>query len=176
MPRCYVAIGSNLGDRLEQARAAVRGLGRLGRVTARSSLWRAAPVGGPPGQPEYLNAVVAFDPGRQLPGPRALLAALLGIEREQGRERRERWAARTLDLDLLAWGDLVVEEEGLALPHPRMMYRAFVLAPLAEIAPGWRHPVSGVTPAEALATLDAAGVERTDLSWAGKAVSAAGEE
>lgn len=106
-------------------------LGAIGRVVAVSSLWETAPVGDIP-QRDYLNAVVVMD---TLLGPRPLLDACLAIERDAGRERRERWGPRTLDLDLLLYGDAVVDAPGLTIPHPRMAERRFVLAPLAEVLP-----------------------------------------
>lgn len=106
-------------------------LGAIGRVVAVSSLWETAPVGDIP-QGDYLNAVVVMD---TLLGPRPLLDACLAIERDAGRERRERWGPRTLDLDLLLYGDAVVDAPGLTIPHPRMAERRFVLAPLAEVLP-----------------------------------------
>ena len=113
-------------------------MGRLGHVTAASSLWETAPVGDVP-QGDYLNAVVILD---TLRGPRPLLAALLEIEAGAGRIRRERWGPRTLDLDVLLYGDAALDLPGLVVPHPRMHQRRFVLAPLAEVWPdavvrGW---------------------------------------
>lgn len=160
-----VALGSNLADPLAQLREAAVGLGALGTVTARSSLYRTAPVGGPPGQPDYLNAVVALRPYRKFCDPQRFLAALLALEQRQGRQRRVRWEARSLDLDLLAFGDSVMTAADLTLPHPRMFERAFVLVPLAEIAPAWRHPLTGQRAVEALGGLDRSGVARTELGW-----------
>ena len=163
----YLALGSNLGEPAAQLRGALRELGGLGRVRGRSSLFRTEPIGGPPGQPTYLNAAVALAPDPEHAEPPALLAALLEIERRHGRERRQRWAARTLDLDLLAFGERTLTTPELTLPHPRMMERAFVLAPLCELEPAWHHPLSGERACEALARLGFGGVERTDLSWEG---------
>ena len=149
----------------------------LGPVAARSRLWRSPAW--PPGGPPYVNAALLLRTG--LP-PEALLARLHAIEAAFGRERRGRWAARTLDLDLLAVGPLVLPDPGtqarwrdldperqgreapgeLVLPHPRLQDRAFVLVPLGEVAPGWRHPLLGLTAAEMLARLPpgaAAGIE-----------------
>lgn len=159
----YIALGSNLAEPLEQLRLAAKGLARLGQITGRSSLWRTLPVGGPPGQDDYLNAVVALEPFAG--APEEVLAGLQALEATQGRVRELRWAARTLDLDLLAWGDRVQQRESLSLPHPRMMVRAFVLAPLCELEPSWRHPLTGERACEVLAGLPQAGIERTDLSW-----------
>jgi 2-amino-4-hydroxy-6-hydroxymethyldihydropteridine diphosphokinase len=158
-----IGLGGNLGDPQRQLSRAVLGLARLGQVVGRSSLYQSAPQGGPPGQPDYLNAVVALLP--VCTEPEQLLAGLLAIEREQGRVRREPSAARTIDLDLLSWGSRVVVSETLILPHPRMMQRAFVLAPLCELYPAWRHPVSGVLACRALAELAEPGCFRSDLLW-----------
>lgn len=162
-----IALGSNLEDPLGKLRAARSDLAALGRIRSASSIYRTAPVGGPPGQPDYLNAVVALEPVPALADPHLLLQALHRIERRHGRLRRVRWEARVLDLDLLALGDTVAEEPGLALPHPRMMERPFVLVPLCEAAPDWRHPISGGTACAALAALPGGDVKRTDLDWGG---------
>ena len=164
MPLAYVALGSNLGDPLAQLRQARSGLTELGELVRASSLYRTAPVGGPPGQTDYLNAVVALKPNT--PDPEALLEELLALEAGQGRTRAVRWAARTLDLDLLAWDDRVLETPRLTLPHPRMLERAFVLGPLCELAPDWQHPLTHQGACETLASLDSAGVTRTALNWA----------
>ena len=158
----FVALGSNLGEPLAQLRQARRGLGTLGEVKVSSSLYRTTPVGGPSAQPDYLNAAIALYPKSE---PERLLRELFGLEAQAGRERAERWAARTLDLDLLAFGEEVWKSDGLTLPHPRMMERAFVLGPLCEIAPGWRHPVSKENACAALAHLSNEGITRTDLTW-----------
>lgn len=132
--RAYVGIGSNLDDPSSQARRAFQALAALpaSRCVARSPLYRTTPVGGPPGQPDYLNAVVALDTALD---PDALLAALQEIENAQGRIRNVRWGPRTLDLDLLLYGSLIRDDPRLTLPHPRLHERAFVLYPLFDIAP-----------------------------------------
>ena len=163
MPLAYVALGSNLGDPLQHLRQARADLTELGEVALASSLYRTAPVGGPPGQADYLNAVVALKP--YAPDPETLLGELLGLEAGQGRTRAVRWAARTLDLDLLAWDDVVLSTSRLTLPHPRMPERAFVLGPLCELAPDWRHPLTCQGACEMLSLLDPSGVLRTALSW-----------
>jgi 2-amino-4-hydroxy-6-hydroxymethyldihydropteridine diphosphokinase len=131
----YVALGSNLGDRAAHIAHALRRLGELAdtRLVAASAVVETAPVG-PPGQGPYLNAVAQV---RTRVAPAALLGFLLLVERERGRERvaGERNAARTLDLDLLLYGDWEIRESGLEVPHPRMGAREFVLGPLGEIAP-----------------------------------------
>lgn len=161
----FVALGSNLGDPLASLRWARRALTELGTLTGVSSLYRTAPVGGPAGQPDYLNAVVSLHPNET--DPERFLKLLLALERRVGRERSVRWGARTLDLDLLAWGARVQETPTLTLPHPRMMTRAFVLEPLCELAPGWRHPLSDASACEALAACgEAARGVKTQLAWA----------
>jgi 2-amino-4-hydroxy-6-hydroxymethyldihydropteridine diphosphokinase len=129
----YIALGSNLGDRAALLRGALAALQRGGdvRLLAESAVYETAPVGGPP-QPDYLNMVVAVETSL---GPEALLERCLVVEAEHGRVRRERWGARTLDLDMLSYGAVTVQTERLTLPHPRLAERAFVLVPLAEIAP-----------------------------------------
>jgi 2-amino-4-hydroxy-6-hydroxymethyldihydropteridine diphosphokinase len=127
-----IALGSNLDDREGLVRAALGRLGRLGRVQAVSSLYETSPVG--PDQPEYLNAVALMS--TEL-APAALLDGLLGIEASLGRVRDVRWGPRRIDLDLIAMDDLTVDTPDLTLPHPEAHRRAFVLAPLAEVAPGF---------------------------------------
>jgi 2-amino-4-hydroxy-6-hydroxymethyldihydropteridine diphosphokinase len=148
--------------------AALRALAALGAVEATSSLWATDPVGGPEGQPTYRNAVALWRPAAAWASPWRALAALLAIERALGRERRERWGARRIDVDLLAWE----AEDGARaagrsarsalprpeLPHPRAFERPFVLVPWSEVAPGWRDPRSGATVAAAAAAAALAGV------------------
>ena len=132
MTLAFVAIGGNLGDARAAVTRAMADLGTLAgtRVVARSSLYRSAPVDA--SGPDFINAVVAIDTALS---PLDLLAALQGLEEGAGRERPYRNAPRTLDLDLLLHGDAVMDTPVLTLPHPRMTQRAFVLRPLAEIAP-----------------------------------------
>ncbi len=136
-----VAFGANLGNR-EQAFATV--LERLkplavGQIINPSSLYETEPVGGIEGQPRYLNAVIRF---RSELGASELHRALLQIESELGRVRGERWGPRTVDLDLLLFGDLTLDSETLTIPHPRMLDRRFVLEPAVEVAGDMIHPVA----------------------------------
>jgi len=140
MTRVAVALGSNLGDRAEHLDYAVARLRALLREVSVSRYHETVPVGAWGPQPLYLNAAVA---GVTILAPHDLLDALLGIERERGRERPRRNAARTLDIDLILFGDQIVQEPDLMVPHPRFRERRFVLEPLAEIAPDMRDPVTG---------------------------------
>jgi 2-amino-4-hydroxy-6-hydroxymethyldihydropteridine diphosphokinase len=139
MARAYIGLGSNLGDRMTTAQTAVQRLESLGRVAEVSSLYQTEPVGYLE-QPRFLNAVVALETAL---APIDLLHALLGIERDLGRMRTFRNAPRTVDLDLLLVDNVILDTTELTLPHPRLHERAFVLIPLAEIAPEAVHPVSG---------------------------------
>ncbi|SRR5579875_3507567 len=135
----YLGLGSNLGDRAANLAAAVRGLGRAGVVVQRrSALYESAPVG-PPDQPWYLNAVVEAETTL---APRALLAAAKAVEAAVGREPGPRWGPRVVDVDILLYGDLVVDqrEPWLTIPHPELWRRLFVLRPLGELRPDLRGP------------------------------------
>lgn len=154
--RAYVGVGSNLGDRWGRLASAVRALRAEERVAVvgASRVWDCAPVGPP--QPRYLNAVLELE--TELDGA-ALLAALQRVETTCGRARTGvRWAARTLDLDLLLLGELVVRTQDLVVPHPRLVSRRFVLAPLAELCPDRPVPGTGRTVAALLAEVPAADV------------------
>jgi len=147
-PPVFLGLGSNLGDRESAIAGALERLAARGfRTTLRSSLWLTEPVGGPPQGP-FLNAVAG---GETELGPEALLEACLATEREMGRVRAERNGPRTIDVDVLFYGAERRDAPGLVLPHPRLHERRFVLAPLAEVAPGLVHPILGVTAAELLA-------------------------
>jgi 2-amino-4-hydroxy-6-hydroxymethyldihydropteridine diphosphokinase len=147
-----VALGSNLGDRQGHLHYAFERLSEVLRGMRTSSLYETAPVGtiGPP----FLNAAAVGDSVLEAV---ELLDALLSLERERGRRRPFPYAPRTLDLDLVLWGDLITEDDRLVLPHPRFRARRFVLEPLAEIAPTLLDPVTGRSVQELLALLPPAG-------------------
>ena len=157
----FIGLGSNLADPLIQVRQALMELESIPgtRVTARSSLYRTSPVGYLE-QPDFINAVASVQTTLK---PQALLAALLATENRHGRRRATRNAPRTLDLDLLLYGEEVLDEHGLTLPHPRLHERAFVLAPLAEIAPEAMVPGRGLVQ-DLLARVNCNGVSRIDAA------------
>lgn len=148
----WIGLGSNVGPRRATLRRAIGRLGALGRLTAVSraieteavvpeEIARARPAARAP----YVNAVIGLDTELE---PRALMDALLAIERQLGRVRSYRGAPRPIDLDLLLYADRVIDEPGLVVPHPRLQERSFVLQPLLEVAPELRHPVLDLTVAE----------------------------
>lgn len=149
----YVALGANLGDRAANIQTAIGQLDATPgvRVTKRSSLLENPAVGGPDDAPPFLNAVVEVETTL---APHDLLARLLEIEKGLGRDRREKWEPRVIDLDLILYGDRFINMLSLQVPHPLMHKRRFVLEPLAEIAPRAAHPISELTAAEMLADLD----------------------
>jgi 2-amino-4-hydroxy-6-hydroxymethyldihydropteridine diphosphokinase len=142
-----VSLGSNVGDRRAHLDFALSRLADFLDDLAVSSYLDTAPVDVSGQQPDFLNGAAV---GITALPPRELLAALLAVEAERGRERPFRHAPRTLDLDLVLFGDRIIDEPGLIVPHPRFRERAFVLQPLAEIAPGLVDPVTGLTVGELL--------------------------
>lgn len=137
--RAFIAIGANLGDRLATIRAALDALGRVKgvRVVRVSNLIENPAVGGPASAPPFLNGAAELSTTLD---PHDLLATLLEIERSLGRERRQKWAPRTIDLDLLLYSDEVIDTDNLKVPHPLMHERDFVLTPLASIGGDVMHP------------------------------------
>lgn len=163
-----IALGGNLGDSqriLSEAIAVINQALNID-VTARSHFYRTAPVGPP--QPDYINACVLVETGLS---PIALMHQLLSIENQFGRVRQARWGARSLDLDLLFYGDRTLDILGLTVPHPRLHERPFVLVPLMDIAPNWQHPILHQTTEQLLAQQSTAGVERLSLRFSPKETS-----
>lgn len=152
-----IALGSNLGDSQHILEDALKKLAQTPGITlqACSSWYQTEPVGPP--QPDYLNGCALLEV--QLT-PQELLETLLAIEAQFGRVRQERNGPRTLDLDLLLFDTLILDTPTLKLPHPRMQERAFILVPLAEIAPDWVEPVSGKAIAQLVQRVDCSGVRR----------------
>ena len=141
----YLGLGSNLGDRLRSLRAAIHALDRHHAVKVDwdagiAPVYETSAVGGPPDQPPYLNSAIRIFTTLD---PFELLAATQHIENQLGRKRPERWAARTIDIDILLFGDERIKSEALTIPHPRMHERLFVLAPLGDVAPDVTHPGIG---------------------------------
>ena len=160
MERVYIGMGSNLAAPAEQLRSAVQALAQLpdSRLIGVSAFYQSDSL--LPGQPRYTNAVAAIETAM---APLDLLDALQAIEIDQGRERHERWGPRTLDLDILLFGDRLIDEPRLKVPHYHMQARPFVLYPLTELAPASLKLADGRTLAELLAACPFVGIERLSL-------------
>jgi 2-amino-4-hydroxy-6-hydroxymethyldihydropteridine diphosphokinase len=158
--RAAIALGSNLGDSRQILSSALETLDRFSGITveAVSEIYQTVAVGPP--QPDYLNACAVLSTDLE---PQALLDTLLEVEAQFGRVRWERWGARLLDLDLLLFDDWVMEQPGLQIPHPRMVERAFVLVPLADVAADWVEPISGKAIAFLVQQVDGSGVQKIPL-------------
>lgn len=159
---CVLGLGSNLGNRLEFFRTAVRHLQRHAQITAFSALYESAAVGPP--QPDYLNAAVRLRTSLE---PLALLSLQLEIEQRAGRVRLERWGPRTLDLDLLLIAGQTVDQPGLVVPHRELARRPFALLPLLDVMPDARDPSTGRAYSELATELDRTGVRELENSRAG---------
>lgn len=155
MVKCAIALGSNLGDSKQILNQALEMLSQTSRIEliSHSSWYETVPVGPP--QPNYVNGCAILQ--TQLL-PEDILQILLKIEQQFGRIRQERWGPRILDLDILLYDDLILEMQNLTIPHPRMNERAFVLVPLAEIAPHWIEPLSGQTILQLSQAIDCSGI------------------
>ena len=156
----FIAIGSNLGDRLDNVKKAVLRAADEERATLvfMSSFYETEPWGLKE-QPAFINAVMGVE--TEL-APAALLAHLKKVEAGLGRETAERWGPRVIDLDIIFYGGLVIDEQGLKIPHPSAHERAFVMVPLAEIAPDFVHPVLGRSAAEIAGGLDKSGIKKLE--------------
>jgi 2-amino-4-hydroxy-6-hydroxymethyldihydropteridine diphosphokinase len=161
--QAFVALGSNLGDSLQTLRSARAAMSNIPqtRVVACSAVYRSGAIG-PGNQPDYLNAVVALETAQPAD---FLLRALFRIEDGAGRVRHERWEARTLDLDLLLYGDETHHGAELTIPHPRMFERNFVLMPLADLCPGSYCFPDGSSLAQRLRDCPPNPIERTAINW-----------
>ncbi len=157
MQKCAIALGSNLGDSLNILETTIILLSQHPSIEliAYSPWYQTTPIGPP--QPDYLNGCAILETSLT---PEDLLQTLLGIEQKFGRIRREKWGPRTLDLDLLLYGNLILETPTLTIPHPLMLERAFVLVPLTDIAASWVHPISKKMIQEHLKGLNCEGVKQ----------------
>ncbi len=163
--RAFLALGGNLGEPQQAFKNAADKLKQHPRIelVAASALYRTPPIGGPAGQPDYLNAVVELATDL---AAKEVLDFCRKIEDAAGRTREIRWGARTLDLDLLFYDQLILDTRELVLPHPRLQQRHFVLMPLAELAADFKHPVLQQTVTELLSMLpETEGISRSDDEW-----------
>lgn len=166
--RAYLGLGANVGDRKRNLELALRWLAAHGEVVAVSALYRSpalVPKGAAPG-PDFLNAACALETALT---PHELLASVKEIERRIGRRPAPRWAARPIDIDILLYGEARIETAELVVPHPAMRERAFVLLPLADIAPDVAPPGWSQRVADAAVSIDAGGTERVEgAEWASR--------
>ena len=156
MQTTYLALGTNLGDRPANLRAAIDGLASDVRLVSRSHIYE-TPAWGYEDQPAFLNMVIKGE--TELP-PAALLARIKELERDMGRTPSFHWGPRLIDIDILFYGDLVLETPELVIPHPRLQERGFVLVPLTDLAPELVHPVLRKTVRQLLAEVEASGIQR----------------
>jgi 2-amino-4-hydroxy-6-hydroxymethyldihydropteridine diphosphokinase len=156
MSQCAIALGSNLGDSLKTLESSLTVLNSTPGINLLAvSSWYQTKAIGPP-QSDYLNGCATFNVQQT---PEELLTLLQAIELQFGRVRNEKWGARTLDLDIILYDNLIINTPNLTIPHPRMHERAFVLFPLAEIAGDWQEPKSGKAIAKIAETIDTSGIK-----------------
>jgi 2-amino-4-hydroxy-6-hydroxymethyldihydropteridine diphosphokinase len=156
MSKTAIALGSNLGDSLTTLESSLTVINSIPGINlvAVSSWYRTQPIGPP--QPDYLNGCAILNVQQT---PEELLALLQAVELQFGRVRNEKWGARTLDLDLILYEDLIINTPNLTIPHPRIHERAFVLVPLAQIAGDWQEPRTGKAIAQLAGEIDTSGVK-----------------
>ncbi len=156
MSKTAIALGSNLGDSLTTLESSLTVINSIPGINlvAVSSWYRTQPIGPP--QPDYLNGCAILNVQQT---PEELLALLQAVELQFGRVRNEKWGARTLDLDLILYEDLIINTPNLTIPHPRIHERAFVLVPLAQIAADWQEPRTGKAIAQLAGEIDTSGVK-----------------
>lgn len=157
--RVFLALGTNLGDRWDNLRQAVRALAALMVVETISPVYETAPWG-IEDQPEFLNICLS---ATTTLAPHPLLAAIKDLEVKLGRRPGPRWGPRLIDIDILFYDDLILQSEGLTIPHPHLAERVFVLAPLADIAPQFRHPQTGLSVAQMAKAVDMTSVRKLDV-------------
>ncbi len=150
MSRVFIGIGSNLGDRPSYCKSAVHELSAFANIVNISPLYETEPVD-KEDQPEFVNGVVEIDTDLS---PHELLTEINSIEQKLGRVREEKWGPRTIDLDIIFYDDIVVEDKDLEIPHPRAHLRRFVLEPLCEIAPEFIHPIYKLSARDLLNNID----------------------
>jgi 2-amino-4-hydroxy-6-hydroxymethyldihydropteridine diphosphokinase len=162
MEKVVIALGSNLGDRLGYLRQAGSFLSGLSEgIFKKASIWESEPVGA--AEYTFLNSAALIETQKK---PLDLLAILKSFEQKCGREKEpKRWGPRVLDLDIIAWGDLVIGQETLIIPHPEYHRRLFVLCPMMELLPGWTDPVTHKGIREMIDEAPAIEIHKTDLTW-----------
>ncbi len=157
LERVFIGLGSNIEPRLEYLKIELNGLLAVGEIARISPVYETAPVGNIP-QPHFLNAVIELQTAI---GPLELFIHLKNLEKTVGRKERPRWHEREIDLDLLFYGDLILESATLTVPHAELHRRAFVLVPMRDLDPDFMHPVLKKSVAELLSNVDATGVNAT---------------
>lgn len=161
MESVIIAIGANLGNRLHTFKKAAQFLSNLSRSPIeKASIWESEPVG--PAKYTFYNSVVKITTDLQ---SQELLKRLKQFEKAAGRSKTERWGPRVLDLDIISFGDLVIDDDTLIIPHPEYQRRLFVLLPMSEIAPDWCDPVSGTNIQQLIELAPGMEIEKTDISW-----------
>ena len=150
MNKVFIGIGSNLGDRISYCKKAIDEISGFAKITQASSLYETDPIG-KEDQPNFINCIVEISTDLS---PQNLLKDLNSVEEKLGRVRHEKWGPRTIDLDIIFYNELVINDENLEIPHPRAHQRRFVLEPLSEIAPEFIHPKLNLSVSELLKKID----------------------